>query len=285
MNLLRLAEHERRLLAERHRRRQPLQAGGFGRGGVPEADLRGLPAKRHRHLAAEDRILRGNVHLAPGSTWCRRRLPTASMESWRLSSTSVVAAGFFQSRSSVAVPASVFRLKSMARSKREMRDHHHIGFGVGVFVADWAHGTGLHGRRCRRRDVGRRAAGAGGGQRTKEPDPNYLASLAAEASRPAALLIACILPVCALFAPCRIGRLGTQTWPTGRRVCDVVRIGRLRLASCSVFSAGDPGHYAVLRGWIDSNAWPSGPVSRRHNSHANTNPMRLRSANVHSIGT
>jgi hypothetical protein len=40
---------------------------------------------------------------------------------------------------------------------------------------------------------------------TKGSDGNRVASLAADASRRAALLVACIHPVCALLPPCRAG--------------------------------------------------------------------------------
>ena len=40
---------------------------------------------------------------------------------------------------------------------------------------------------------------------TKDTDRNNFSNLAADASRRAALLVACILPVCALLAPCRAG--------------------------------------------------------------------------------
>ena len=40
---------------------------------------------------------------------------------------------------------------------------------------------------------------------TKGPGENRVASLATDASRRAALLVAYILPVCALLAPCRAG--------------------------------------------------------------------------------
>ena len=63
VDLLRLAEHERGLLALGHRRFQPLQAGGFGRGRVGDAHLGRMLGRFDGQLAAEDRILAGQFEL------------------------------------------------------------------------------------------------------------------------------------------------------------------------------------------------------------------------------
>lgn len=59
-----------------------------------------------------------------------------------------------------------------------------------------------------RRESGRAGAVTRVGPHPMDPDRNKCALLAADASRPAALLVACILPVCALLAPeaCRARR-------------------------------------------------------------------------------
>ena len=49
------------------------------------------------------------------------------------------------------------------------------------------------------------------GLRTKDPSGNNCTILNADASRLASLLVACILPVCALLAPCQAGASTPRT--------------------------------------------------------------------------